>query len=69
MSVYTSVEIKQLERFLLRYELGKLRDFQPIAAGITNTNYYLDTDQGCFVLTLYEHHGDSELDYMLGLQQ
>jgi len=69
MSVYTTVEIRQLEQFLLRYELGKLRDLQPIAAGITNTNYYLDTERGRFVLTLYEHHTDSELDYMLGLQQ
>ena len=69
MSVYTTVEIRQLEQFLLRYELRKLRDFQPIAAGITNTNYYLDTERGRFVLTLYEHHADSELDYMLGLQQ
>jgi len=69
MSVYTTVEIKKLEQFLLRYELGKLRDFQPIAAGITNTNYYLDTGHGRFVLTLYEQHADFELDYMLGLQQ
>jgi homoserine kinase type II len=69
MSVYTTVESKQLEQFLLRYELGKLRDLKPIVAGITNTNYYLDTERGRFVLTLYEHHNDSDLDYMLGLQQ
>ena len=69
MSVYTSVETAQLEQFLTRYELGILRDFEPIAAGITNTNYTLDTDSGGFVLTLYEHHSDDELEYMLGLQQ
>ena len=69
MSVYTTVEIPQLELFLTRYELGKLSDFQPIAAGITNTNYYLDTELDRFVLTLYEHHSNAELDYMLGLQQ
>ena len=69
MSVYTTVETRQLEQFLLRYELGKLCDLQPVAAGITNTNYYLDTERGRFVLTLYEHHSDSELDYILGLQQ
>jgi homoserine kinase type II len=69
MSVYTSVEIEQLEQFLKRYEIGKMLDFRPIAAGITNTNYNLDTEQGGFVLTLYEHHSDDELDYMLNLQQ
>jgi len=69
MSVYTSVEPAQLEQFLARYELGKLQQFSAIASGITNTNYYLDTEAGGFVLTLYEHHSDDELDYMLGLQQ
>ena len=69
MSVYTTVEPAQLEQFLTRYSLGKLKKFAAIAAGITNTNYYLDTEAGCFVLTLYEHHSDDEMSYMLGLQQ
>lgn len=69
MSVYTNVEPDRLEHFLKRYDLGRARSLQPIAAGITNTNYFLETEAGSFVLTLYEHHGDDELDYMLGLQQ
>ena len=69
MSVYTTVKPAQLEQFLSRYSVGKLVSFSPIAAGITNTNYRLDTDQGDFVLTLYEHHSDDELEYMLNLQQ
>ncbi|MCP4333364.1 MAG: homoserine kinase [Gammaproteobacteria bacterium] len=68
MSVYTTVDAEQLSQFLKRYELGKALDFKPIAAGITNTNYYLDTEQGGFVLTLYEHHSDDEIEYMLKLQ-
>jgi homoserine kinase type II len=68
MSVYTSVDRDQLERFLKRYDLGEIADFEPIAAGITNSNYSLQTDRGSFVLTLYEHHSDDELDYMLRLQ-
>jgi len=69
MSVFTSVKQSHLEAFLKRYEIGRLVAFTPIAAGITNTNYYLDTDDGEFVLTLYEHHSDDELEYMLGLQR
>ena len=69
MSVYTTVEPAQLEQFLTRYGLGKLVNFSAIANGITNSNYYLDTEAGHFVLTLYEHHSDDELTYMLGLQQ
>ena len=69
MSVYTSVDRKQIQAFLKRYDIGEAVSLQPVAAGITNTNYLLDTDQGAYVLTLYEHHSDDELDYMLGLQQ
>ncbi len=69
MSVYTSVEPAQLEQFLKRYPLGRLLALSPIAAGITNTNYYLDTETGQYVLTLYEQHSDDEIEYMLRLQQ
>jgi len=69
MSVYTSVDLARLEQFLMRYDLGKAVDFKPIAAGITNSNYALETDHGRFVMTLYEHHSDDELDYMLRLQR
>jgi homoserine kinase type II len=68
MSVYTTVERDQLNQFLRRYDLGEAVLFEPIVAGVTNTNYCLDTTEGRFVLTLYEHHSDDELDYMLGLQ-
>lgn len=68
MSVYTSVDFAQLEQFLLRYDLGQPSALEPIADGITNTNYRVDTGAGKFVLTLYEHHSDDELDYLLGLQ-
>ena len=69
MSVYTKVNSAQLDKFLQRYVLGQCREFQPIAAGATNTNYFIDTEGGSYVLTLYEHHSDDELDYILGLQR
>lgn len=69
MSVYTTVSQQELEPFLERYSVGRCRALEPIAAGITNTNYRLDTDAGDYVLTLYEHHSDDELDYILGLQK
>ena len=69
MSVYTSVDLEQLEQFLSRYDIGRALSFKGIAAGITNTNYLLDTERGEYVLTLYEHHSDDELGYMLGLQR
>lgn len=69
MSVYTKVDSAQLDKFLERYVLGKCVELRPIATGVTNTNYYLDTEGGSYVLTLYEHHSDDEIDYILGLQR
>jgi len=68
MSVYTIVNADQLEDFLCRYNIGKLIHHRGISAGITNTNYDVETTTGAFILTLYEHHSESALDYILGLQ-
>lgn len=68
MSVYTRVSTHQLRDFLCRYNIGELICHQGISAGITNTNYAVETTAGNFILTLYEQHSESALDYILGLQ-
>jgi homoserine kinase type II len=68
MSVYTSVSNNDIEAFLAGYLIGKLRSFHGIKNGITNTNYWLSTEDGDYVLTLYEQHQPETLDYILGLQ-
>ncbi len=68
MSVYTPVSSTELELFLERYAIGALRSYSGIENGITNTNFWLQTETGHFVLTLYEHHQPAALDYILGLQ-
>jgi homoserine kinase type II len=67
MSVYTLVEREQLKEFLLNYDLGYLIDFQGINAGIENTNYFVTTNKGEFVLTLFEELKFSELNYFMEL--
>ena len=67
MSVYTNVTTAELDTFLGRYDVGKLRDFAGIAEGIENTNYFVTTDQGRFVLTLFEQTAAEELPFCLGL--
>ena len=68
MSVYTSVSQAQLESFIEQYSIGKLISHQGIAAGITNSNYWLETESASYVLTLFEHQERRNLDYILGLQ-
>ncbi len=55
MSVYTPVSRSQLEFFFDRYDLGTVIRFESISNGIDNTNYFVDTTQGSFVLTLFEN--------------
>jgi homoserine kinase type II len=69
MSVYTTVSSTELEHFLLDYNIGKLIDFTGISAGMENTNYFLDTQKGRYVLTLYEAYSRKELPFFLGLMQ
>lgn len=67
MSVYTQVDAQQLEQFLSQYALGNLVHFVGIADGITNTNYFVTTSEGDYVLTLFEHTPAEEIGFYLHL--
>lgn len=67
MSVYTRVEAAEVAAFLKDYAVGELLDLQGIADGIENTNYFVTTSGGRFVLTLFERHAEVELEYFLEL--
>jgi homoserine kinase type II len=67
MSVYTPVSAADLDAWLLRHTVGGLADLTPIAAGIENTNYFVTTERGRYVLTLYERLPASELPFYLNL--
>ena len=67
MSVYTTVTPAELESRLTRYTLGALQELKGIAAGITNTNYFVTTAHGRFVLTLFETLKLADLPFYLQL--
>ena len=67
MSVYTTIEQDELEEFLTRYDLGELVEYRGISAGIENTNYFVTTSCGEYVLTLFEWLTAEELPYFLDL--
>lgn len=67
MSVFTTVTPDQLRAWLKNYPLGELLDLKGIASGITNTNYFVTTNTGRYVLTLFEHNSASDLPYFLDL--
>ena len=68
MAVYTEVSFEELEGFLADYDIGVPRTFKGIAEGVENSNYYLQTSAGSFILTLYEKRVRADdLPFFLGL--
>src|SRR5262245_27562375 len=67
MSVYTTVTPAELDAWLARYTIGGLVELEPIASGIENTNYFVTTEKGRYVLTLYERLPATELPFYLNL--
>ena len=67
MSVYTPISDAELAAWLGAYSVGKLVSCEPIKAGIENTNYFVTTTQGRYVLTLFERLPAEELPFYLNL--
>jgi len=70
MAVYTEVSFEDLEQLLALYDIGVPLAFKGIADGVENSNFYLQTDRGAYILTLYEKRvADGDLPFFLGLME
>ena len=75
MSVFTHVEFSELNLWLQKIgfseTIGSLVELKGIAAGITNTNYFVTTKlrgkNNRFVLTIFEKNAFDELSYFVAL--
>jgi homoserine kinase type II len=67
LSVYTPVSEAELTAWLGSYSVGSLVSCEPIKAGIENTNYFVTTSQGRYVLTLFERLPAGELPFYINL--
>ncbi|HZX30702.1 MAG TPA: homoserine kinase [Rhodocyclaceae bacterium] len=67
MSVYTAVGRDELAAWLRFFPVGNLIDLAGIAAGVENSNYFVTTAGGRWVLTLFERLPADELDFYLRL--
>ncbi len=68
MAVYTDVSDAELSAFLDGYDVGALLSCKGIAEGVENSNYFVHTEGGNFILTLYEKRvAAADLPFFIGL--
>ena len=70
MAVYTKISESNLKEFFSKYNLGTLLNYTGIKEGIENTNYFVKTDSGKFILTVYEKRvEEKDLPFFMGLMR
>lgn len=69
MSVFTTLSLEEVRTWLRNFDLAEIIELRGIAAGITNTNYFVVTTQNKYVLTIFEKNQHSELGYFVDLMR
>lgn len=67
MSVFTPITTAEARAFIAPYRVGEIIDFQNIAAGVENSNFFVTTTEGRYVLTIFEKIPRKDLDFYMGL--
>jgi homoserine kinase type II len=67
MAVFTTVPLEEAKTLADQLSLGTVLALSPCSGGIENTNYFLDTSVGRFVLTVFERLSANELPFYLNL--
>jgi len=69
MAVYTEVDAATAAALLHDLDAGELVSMEGCASGIENTNYFVHSDRGDWVLTVFERLHFDQLPFYLGLMQ
>lgn len=67
MSVFTTLTLQEVRDCLQDFSIGEITELRGIAAGITNTNYFVITQDTRYVLTIFEANTQEELPYFVDL--
>ena len=69
MAVFTEISFADASALVERLAIGRLTHLEPCKGGIENTNYFLDTSTGRFVLTVFERLTFEQLPFYLQLMK
>jgi homoserine kinase type II len=67
MAVFTPVSNQELSQWLQGFSVGTLVAVEGIASGIENSNFFVSTSRGRYVLTLFENLTERELPFYINL--
>ncbi|MBC7686393.1 MAG: homoserine kinase [Bdellovibrionales bacterium] len=69
MAVFTPVSLDDISPWLAQFPLGKALSIKGIASGIENSNFFVTTEAGQYVLTIFEVLGFDQLPFYLNLMR
>ena len=69
MAVFTPVSLDDLTQWITQFKLGKALAIKGISSGIENSNFFLTTEAGEFVLTIFEKLSFEQLPFYLELMR
>ncbi|GGC15150.1 homoserine kinase [Oxalicibacterium flavum] len=69
MAVFTPVSLDDLSGWITQFDLGQAHAIKGISSGIENTNFFITTDRGEFVLTVFEKLTFAQLPFYLNLMR
>jgi homoserine kinase type II len=69
MAVFTAVNLDDLTHWIEQFPLGKAIAIKGIASGIENSNFFITTERGEFVLTIFENLSFEQLPFYLQLMR
>ncbi|RJG15372.1 homoserine kinase [Massilia cavernae] len=69
MAVFTAVGLGDLTQWIKQFPLGNAVALKGIASGIENSNFFLTTERGEYVLTIFENLGFDQLPFYLKLMR
>jgi homoserine kinase type II len=69
MAVFTPVSLDEIIPWAAQFPIGTVRSIQGISSGIENSNFFLFTDRGEYVLTIFEKLSFEQLPFYLNLMR